>query len=390
MSRLNVVAPNFLIIGPPKSGTGWVYEILQQDERFFLPQKECRYFSYFWREGPISAYYSEFVNPYGAIKRGEASPSYFVLPKAAIQEVGRRLREIKLIFLLRAPQTRAWAHARHNFQYREGWFIGRDFKSIEEVDVEDWRGAVLHPFARCYHDYAGTLSAWLEVFPAHQLLVVTLEQIAADPEQVLSRIYDFLQLDLPKAPFFDLEGRPNESPHLALPGEIETLITDLVGPQLDALTHLRNSLPKRLAEELDAAVCSWSSSKVNSKSWTTWKKPLWPRATRNNFPEEILEWSAGKLSPPPDLELLRMATLDFEYRQYRANGREDDATADVVAKTASSRGSVLERHQRLRSLESTLEERTNRLLALERDSHERFKRIQEIEQRLAQIESRLK
>src|SRR6267154_3417917 len=51
--RLRDHAPNFLVVAPPKTATSWVYEILSTDRRFFMPEKECRYFSHFWREYPL-------------------------------------------------------------------------------------------------------------------------------------------------------------------------------------------------------------------------------------------------------------------------------------------------------------------------------------------------
>jgi len=32
-----------------------------------MPEKECRYFSHFWREYPLASYYAQFQNPFGAV-----------------------------------------------------------------------------------------------------------------------------------------------------------------------------------------------------------------------------------------------------------------------------------------------------------------------------------
>src|SRR5215469_17016627 len=54
--RLRDHAPNFLVVAPPKTATTWLYEVFSTDRRFFMPEKECRYFSHFWREYPLDSY----------------------------------------------------------------------------------------------------------------------------------------------------------------------------------------------------------------------------------------------------------------------------------------------------------------------------------------------
>src|SRR5437764_5466508 len=113
--RFREFAPNFLVVAPPKTATTWVYQMLAQDRRVFMPEKECRYYSHFWREYPLSSYFAQFQNPFGAVRRGEASPSYFILPSSVIATIRRELPDTKLIVLLRDPGERLLSHARHPF-----------------------------------------------------------------------------------------------------------------------------------------------------------------------------------------------------------------------------------------------------------------------------------
>ena len=171
--RLRDNAPNFLVVAPPKTATTWVYEILSTDRRFFMPQKECRYFSHFWREYPLASYYAQFQNPFGAVWRGEASPSYFILPSWVIATIRRELPDTKLIVLLRDPGERLWSHARHTFKYKEGWFRSSTAWRIDELSETEWCHALLHPVVRAFDDYAGPLARWAEHFPAEQILILT-------------------------------------------------------------------------------------------------------------------------------------------------------------------------------------------------------------------------
>src|SRR5262249_14442372 len=131
--RLRDHAPNFLVVAPPKTATTWLYEVLSTDLRFFMPEKECRYFSHFWREYPLASYYAQFQNPFGALWRGEASPSYFMLPSPVVATIRDEIPHLKLIVLLRDPGERLWSHVRHSFMYKEGWFRSSTAWRIEEV-----------------------------------------------------------------------------------------------------------------------------------------------------------------------------------------------------------------------------------------------------------------
>src|SRR5438067_2015926 len=153
--RLRDHAPNFLVIAPPKTATTWLYEVLSTDRRFFLPEKECRYFSHFWREYPLSSYYAQFQNPFGALWRGEASPSYFILTSSVIATIRDEIPYAKLIVLLRDPGERLWSHARHSFMYKEGWFRSSTAWRIDEVSEAEWCHALLHPVIRAYDENVG-------------------------------------------------------------------------------------------------------------------------------------------------------------------------------------------------------------------------------------------
>ena len=422
--RLRDHAPNFLVIAPPKTATTWLYEVLSTDRRFFLPEKECRYFSHFWREYPLSSYYAQFQNPFGALWRGEASPSYFILTSSVIATIRDEIPYAKLIVLLRDPGERLWSHARHSFMYKEGWFRSSTAWRIDEVSEAEWCHALLHPVIRAYDDYVGPLARWAEHFPAEQILILTSEMISGEPERAAQQIYDFFGLVRPAfdSPF--LLNRPNASPRVVLPDCVAELLLALNTASRSRLEAALPGFPTRLADQLRSARSYWQNidrsdvgPKALPKAARMSPEPEWDRLTTATFPRDLLTWSHCSIEPPPNATLLHVATLNFEYsyfapsaekevteqtllRRMQAFGTsiiEHDARLSGVEETAAAleerltaiEGIIERRSERLRDLEETVDERTGRLLALESGAEEQQLRIGGLEAPNAVLDQRL-
>src|SRR5262249_29659031 len=123
--------------------------------------------------------------------RGEASPSYAILPQERIRLVRQLFPDVKLIFLLREPIARAWSHAKHNHQYRETNFASSN-DPLEAVANEQWRDNFRHDWSLASGDYLGQLRHWLSVFPREQVFVDYYERIATAPEALLREVFAFL------------------------------------------------------------------------------------------------------------------------------------------------------------------------------------------------------
>ena len=186
--------PDFLVVSPPKTGSTWLADNFRHHPRLFVPAiKEVKYFSCFCNWLDLGWYLEHFRCPQGVVK-GEASPSYAILPPERIRLVRTLLPDVKLIFLMRDPIARAWSHARHNFRYREARFADcRD--DFDLVSEPLWREAFLHEWSLASGDYLGQLRRWLAVFPREQLFVGFYESIASEPAELLRRLFDFVGVD---------------------------------------------------------------------------------------------------------------------------------------------------------------------------------------------------
>jgi hypothetical protein len=183
--------PDFLIISPPKTGSTWLASNLRCHPCIFVPAiKEVKYFSSFYKSLDLNWYAGHFHEGVGRLK-GEASPSYAILPLRMIRLVRALLPQVKLIFLMRDPVARAWSHARHNHRYREANFQNHT-GHLEGVSDQLWRENFRHPWPYASGDYLGQIKRWLSVFPRQQMFIDLFERIETDPVGLLARILQFL------------------------------------------------------------------------------------------------------------------------------------------------------------------------------------------------------
>ncbi|MBY0231924.1 MAG: sulfotransferase domain-containing protein, partial [Gemmataceae bacterium] len=192
--RKLALLPDFLVVSPPKTGTTWLADNLRCHPGVFVPaSKEVRYFSTFGDWAGLEWYLDHFAGAGGRLK-GEASPSYALLPPERIRLLRDLVPDVKLVFLVREPVGRAWSHARHTFRYCEAGFAGRTL-SLEEMAEEDWLAGFRHPWLAANDDCLGQLERWLGVFPREQVFLGFFEDLVRRPEGLLRDVFAFLGVD---------------------------------------------------------------------------------------------------------------------------------------------------------------------------------------------------
>jgi Sulfotransferase domain len=186
--------PNWLVIAPPKTGTSWLYANLREHPDTFVPPiKELKYFSHRFECEDLRTYLEHFRAGMDKSK-GEASPSYSMLPRRTIRLLRRLIPDLKLIFVMRDPLERAWSHARHSFCQGEANFKGNRV-TIDEVTDEDWIVNLDDEWNRLSGDYLGQLQRWLSVFPREQVYLGFFEDLVSSPRKLLRHVLEFLDLD---------------------------------------------------------------------------------------------------------------------------------------------------------------------------------------------------
>ena len=220
--------PQFLVISPPKTGSTWLADNLRHHPQLFIPAvKEVKYFSslYKWLD---LGWYADHFTAAGERVAGEASPSYAILPVEQIRTIRRLLPDVKLIFLMRDPVSRAWSHAKHTHRYREASFENAR-TVLEDVTESEWKANFCHEWTLTNGDYLGQLRRWSSVFPRQQMYVGFYESIGTRPVDTLREIFAFLGVD----PHVDLSTFPIaerilKGPEGELPPQLEEALRRLL------------------------------------------------------------------------------------------------------------------------------------------------------------------
>lgn len=167
---------DFLGIGAQKAGTTWLAEQLALHPNIQFPGgKEVHFWDHHYANG--YDWYESLFSEKSAVKKGDITPAYAILPPEKIAEVHHYYPNLPLIFVMRNPMERAWSSAlmalkRAEMEFSEAsdqWFVDH-FHSEGSLK----RG-----------DYETCLRNWLAVFPQNQLLVICNKEIAARPRDVL-------------------------------------------------------------------------------------------------------------------------------------------------------------------------------------------------------------
>lgn len=212
-SRLEIelLLPDYLLIGAQRSGTSSLYGYLVQHPCVGrAATKELHYFDINFSKG-LDWYSTQFLR--GArfyVKRffrrpfviGEASPYYLFHPHAP-RRIRKVLPGVKLVALLRNPVERAYSHYHH--EVRKGC-ESLTFEDAIEAEDRRLKGELeklqadedYYSLSHQHHSYlsrgvyADQLKLWMELFDRGQLLILQSEHFFKDPGPVCLTVCEFL------------------------------------------------------------------------------------------------------------------------------------------------------------------------------------------------------
>lgn len=169
--------PDFLGIGPPRTGTTWLERILRG--RAGLPKdiKETQFFVWRYQLG-LEWYAAHFRECPPDLPAGEFAPTYFDSPEAR-DRIARDLPGCRIICTLRDPAERLYSHYRlwRKIGYTKSPFEHAAFKHRQLLDT-----------AR----YADHLKGWMDRFGRERVLVLLHDDLLADRQGFIDRVCDFI------------------------------------------------------------------------------------------------------------------------------------------------------------------------------------------------------
>ena len=158
--------PNFLIVGPPKSGTTSLQFYLNRHPEIFVTG-EAHFFNLNYEKG-IDWYEKYFEEVKNEKAIGEKTPAYFFNKKTP-ERIKKNLPDIKLIFIFRDPIKRAFSEYWHNVRH-----------GIEDADSFEEAIKLDEGLKSKYIDiskYVTHLEKWFKYFPKKNMFFLTLEEL---------------------------------------------------------------------------------------------------------------------------------------------------------------------------------------------------------------------
>jgi hypothetical protein len=216
--------PDFIIAGAPRSGTTWLYELLDRHPAVYMAKPRSPEPKFFLVDELYAlglTRYAEWFAPAKADQRaGEKSTNYLESPVAA-ERIARDLPRVKLIFILREPVARAYS----NYLWsRMNGKEDADFRTaIAREDERERDVATPLRYARphAYFSrglYVDLLQPYFDRFSREQILVLRFEDLINTAALVASRLHTFLEVEERRQDAFGLgvvnpsEGNDTEIP----------------------------------------------------------------------------------------------------------------------------------------------------------------------------------
>jgi len=252
--------PDFLIIGPQRTGTTWLHANLREHPEVFLSEpKELFFFSrlkpvgthkprevsseladylrafrerplrYLYKQGLNLLFHKRFYNPR---VRGEATASYAAIDADVIADIQALNPRIKAVMMVRNPVERAWSHAKKDLARNAG-------RPIAEVADEDFEAFFRDPYQIRCAQYDRNLANWRSVLGNDRVFAGRFEDIQTRPVELMCRVMRFLGVDDdPRFAGRSVNEAVNPAGGAGVPARYRAILEDILAEELDAWRRL--------------------------------------------------------------------------------------------------------------------------------------------------------
>lgn len=247
--------PDFLIVGPQRTGTTWLHAQLRYHPEIFLAEpKELFFFSRLkpprhpkFQSDQLAWYLHFFRDPpwrwlgktaialrrYGSLYRprvrGEATASYATLERDVIAEIAALNPEIKVIMMIRDPVERAWSHAKKDL-------VRKTKRRVPDVPEQEFRDFFTDPYQRQCARYVDNCDNWASALRPGHLLVCFFDDVQAEPERLLLEVMAFLGVTSDRRYLAsDVRETVNPTEGTRIPEQYYRLLADLLAPDVAKL-----------------------------------------------------------------------------------------------------------------------------------------------------------
>jgi hypothetical protein len=172
--------PNFLHLGPSKSGSTWLHEVLIGHPQVYLSQaKDLYFFNRYYDRGP-GWYRAQFRGAQREHKIiGEVCPDYLACPEAPERIHACLGTDVRLMVTLREPVSRALSSYLYLRKHGEAAATFRETTKTSPELLEEGR-------------YTTHLRSYLRYFSRESLYIAVFDDLEADPQAFLDGVTDWL------------------------------------------------------------------------------------------------------------------------------------------------------------------------------------------------------
>lgn len=171
--------PSFFLIGPPRTGTSWLHEVLSKHTLLPNSTKETRFFDVHFHRG-LKWYWAHYPKSFGHRPMGEVAPTYFASPKAR-ERIVQMVPTARIVCIFRHPVERVIS------LYRVKRAYGMIPWSLEEALVHD-------PELIESGRYASHLKTWQKGVGKDRVLATVYDDLRQSPQSFVDRLADFIGL----------------------------------------------------------------------------------------------------------------------------------------------------------------------------------------------------
>lgn len=247
--------PDFLVIGPQRTGTTWLHAHLRHHPEIMLSEpKEIFFFSRLKMSGhpkfesnDLEWYLRFFREPlwrrawrtaearwrfgeaYRPRVKGEATASYAALDPDVIDEIVSLNPAIKAILMVRDPVDRAWSHAKKDLARNRG-------RKLEEVSDQEVMQFFKDDYQLRCAQYAANFENWKTRLAPGHLYVGRFDDITSRPRTLLLEVMSFLGVESSQR-FLgdDVAAAVNPTSGDRIPAKYRAVLEELLGAERDKL-----------------------------------------------------------------------------------------------------------------------------------------------------------
>jgi hypothetical protein len=162
------------------------------------------------------------------------SPGYATIGWEGFAHMSRLALEVEPCFIMRHPVERAWSSLVHELTQADGLLPSRQ---IEQVSPDEVKAMLVDETKMIYRytDYWSTLQAMSTVFGLPRVLIAFHDEIRADPEALMLRLFKRLEVDPDSMNRESLRKAVFESPKTKIPDYARKMLTDRWAPMVRRL-----------------------------------------------------------------------------------------------------------------------------------------------------------